>query len=233
MRKLALLVAAGALALPSLALAGKDHGSGSGARHSPAQSCRQQRSGMGAAAFRELYGTNKHKTNAFGRCVAKQAHVQAQAHETATGNAAKACRAERAADPVAFAAKYGTNHNGRNAFGKCVSAMAKQDASNAIASHDAATVNAAKACKAERAADPAAFAHKYGTNRNGRNAFGKCVSQKARADHGGDGTGTGTGTGTGAGTGTGTGTGTDTGTGTSTGTGTGTDTDPGNGHGKP
>ena len=38
---------------------------------------------------------------------------------------------------------------------------------------------AAKACAAERALDPAAFADRYGTNENKRNAFGKCVSQHA------------------------------------------------------
>ena len=44
--------------------------------------------------------------------------------------------------------------------------------------------NAAKACKAERALDPEAFREKYGTNRNGANAFGNCVashSSKHRA----------------------------------------------------
>ena len=40
--------------------------------------------------------------------------------------AAKACATERKADPDAFDAKYGTNANKRNAFGKCVSAKAKQ-----------------------------------------------------------------------------------------------------------
>ena len=40
--------------------------------------------------------------------------------------------------------------------------------------------NAAKQCKAERKADPAAFAAKYGTNENKRNAFGKCVSKTVR-----------------------------------------------------
>src|SRR3712207_8914613 len=40
--------------------------------------------------------------------------------------------------------------------------------------------NAAQECRAERQADPSAFAEKYGTNRNKRNAFGKCVSSKAQ-----------------------------------------------------
>ena len=35
------------------------------------------------------------------------------------------------------------------------------------------------ACKAEAAKDPAAFADKYGTNANKKNAFGKCVSAHA------------------------------------------------------
>jgi hypothetical protein len=42
--------------------------------------------------------------------------------------------------------------------------------------------NAAKACKAERDANPAGFATTYGTNKNDKNAFGKCVSSKARAE---------------------------------------------------
>ena len=41
-------------------------------------------------------------------------------------NAAKACKAERASlGADAFAAKYGTNPNKKNAFGKCVSKLAK------------------------------------------------------------------------------------------------------------
>lgn len=39
----------------------------------------------------------------------------------------------------------------------------------------------AQQCRTEQAADPAAFAQKHGTNGNGRNAFGKCVSGKSRA----------------------------------------------------
>src|SRR5436190_24178471 len=59
-------------------------------------------------------------------------------------------------------------------FGACVAAQnAKADANN---------TNAAKACKAERASlGDAAFAAKYGTNKNKKNAFGKCVSKLASA----------------------------------------------------
>jgi hypothetical protein len=42
-------------------------------------------------------------------------------------NAAHACKGEREADADAFAETYGANKNGKNAFGKCVSAEAKQD----------------------------------------------------------------------------------------------------------
>ena len=45
-------------------------------------------------------------------------------------NAAKECKAERAADPQAFHATYGTGHNGRNALGKCVSRRATETRSS-------------------------------------------------------------------------------------------------------
>ena len=44
---------------------------------------------------------------------------------------------------------------------------------------EAVAENAAQDCKAERTADPAAFTEKYGTNKNKKNAHGKCVSSKA------------------------------------------------------
>jgi hypothetical protein len=58
------------------------------------------------------------------------------------------------------------------------------------AAADAAVVkNAAKACKAERAADPAGFREQYGSNGNGKNAFGKCVSANVSDRDDDDGTG--------------------------------------------
>src|SRR5947208_1380451 len=92
-------------------------------------------------------------------------------------NAAKFCRALRdAAGKDNFRALFGSNKNGKNAFGKCVSKNAKKDAKQDKTAHS----NAAKDCKAERAQDPDAFKQKYGTNKNGKNAYGKCVSQKAK-----------------------------------------------------
>jgi hypothetical protein len=137
------------------------------------KTCRDLKTQMGASAFKDTYGTNKNKSNAFGKCVSKTAKTQGQ-----NANEAKSsCKTEQAADPAAFKTKYGTNKNGSNAYGKCVSAQAKaaddQDKSN--------TVNAARQCKAERKLDPAAFKTKYGTNKNKSNAFGKCVSAIAKA----------------------------------------------------
>ncbi len=91
--------------------------------------------------------------------------------------------AEETADPAAFTLKYGTGKHGANAHGKCVSQKAKSKTAKAVDDEVKADVNAAKACKTERKADPAAFRAKYGTSKNKRNAFGKCVSKQAKAQH--------------------------------------------------
>ena len=115
-----------------------------------------------------------------GNTKAKPAQAQGASQ---SNNAAKLCKAERgttSASREAFANKYGTNGNKRNAFGKCVSQKAKQREQEDA---DEATADAAKACRAERGTTSATreeFADKYGTNANKRNAFGKCVSQKAK-----------------------------------------------------
>jgi hypothetical protein len=94
-------------------------------------------------------------------------------------NAAKECRVERGSTPAtreAFAAKYGTNANKKNAFGKCVSQRAKDEEQEGVVAHK----NASKECKAEAEAIGAeAFAAKYGTGKV-KNAHGKCVSSKAK-----------------------------------------------------
>jgi hypothetical protein len=86
------------------------------------------------------------------------------------------CRDERGttdATREAFNLKY------RN-FGDCVS----QKAHEANAERKAAKTNASRECRAERGDTEetrATFREKYGTNANKSNAFGKCVSQKAKA----------------------------------------------------
>lgn len=91
--------------------------------------------------------------------------------------AQRECRDERGttdATREAFDAKY------RN-FGACVS----QNAREAKAERKAARTNAARECREERGdtdESREAFRARYGTNANGRNAFGKCVSEKAKAE---------------------------------------------------
>jgi hypothetical protein len=94
-------------------------------------------------------------------------------------NAAKQCRAERGDNAELFASKYGTNENDKNAFGKCVSKRAREEQGE----RRTAKRRASRSCREERKdLGRADFAEKYGTNRNKRNAFGKCVSKKAKAE---------------------------------------------------
>ena len=174
----------GALVLSSTAFARDSEPATATGTPSAEQQCRTERSAMGIKLFRETYGTNKTKRNAFGKCVSKRARETSEVAKEAKQDASKECKAEETADPAAFKLKYGTGKHGANAHGKCVSQKAKSKTAKTVDDQVKADVNAAKACKAERKADPAAFAQKYGTNSNKRNAFGKCVSKLANADQG-------------------------------------------------
>jgi len=179
MRKLAILGALALLAAPASATAAS-----STAKSDAQKQCRSERTAMGTQTFRDTYGTNKNKHNAFGKCVSHRTAQNEATEKKSHTNASKECKAERAADPAAFQQKYGTGKNKKNAFGKCVSQKARAKTKQAEQSQVKAEENAAKQCKAERKADPAAFEQKYGTNKNKKNAFGKCVSQKAKAQQG-------------------------------------------------
>ena len=178
MKTLTTLSLIGALALSTTAFA---DGS-TPTTPSASKQCRTERSAMGLELFRMTYGTNTTKRNAFGKCVSKRTHATTEVVKEAKQNASKECTAEETADPAAFTKKYGTGKRGANAHGKCVSQKAKSEAPKAVDDQVEADVNAAKACKIERKADPAAFKQKYGTNQSKRNAFGKCVSKLAKAD---------------------------------------------------
>jgi hypothetical protein len=150
-----------------------------GQAQSPAKVCKAELATLGAANFKSLYAPGASASNAMGKCVSKHARAAA-ANRT---NAAKACKAEQAMpeadfraahDGKSFAEFYGRNDNDRNAYGKCVSAKANK----ATATQEAATMKAAKACKAERIADRAAFTAKYGGKAS--SAFGKCVSRSKK-----------------------------------------------------
>jgi hypothetical protein len=80
-----------------------------------------------------------------------------------------------------FKSLYSPGGSGANAMGKCVSKHARAASTN--------RTNSAQTCKAERDMPEAefraahggmSFAEFYGKNRNDRNAYGKCVSSKAK-----------------------------------------------------
>lgn len=150
--------------------AGQGQGqSGQSAAPSASELCKQQRVTIGMTAFRALYAPTGGPKDAMNACLVKQVQVTS----TAAKNAAKACQAERGTTEetnAAFEKKYG---NEKNAFGKCVSAMAQ----DAVEAQQDATMNAAKKCKAERTTNATAFQTTYGKTKN---AFGKCVSKYAK-----------------------------------------------------
>jgi hypothetical protein len=178
MKLMSMIAAAGALAFALPALAEDTAPTGT---PSAQQQCRTELTQMGKTTFRQTYGTNANRSNAFGKCVSKRTTATEKAAEEAHTNASQACRTEQDADKAAFATKYGTTANGRNAFGKCVSQKARAETTAEVKQDVANDVNAAKSCRTERAADKDAFATKYGTNANHRNAFGRCVSKTAKA----------------------------------------------------
>ena len=116
-----------------------------------AKFCKALRADMLAGPFKQAYGTNKNRSNAYGKCVSKTA----QAQSTNEQNAAVKCRTDA-----------NGQHGGR-AYGQCVATAAKLSAD----AQATATVNAAKACKAELNLGIAAFKLKY-------TSFGQCVALK-------------------------------------------------------
>ncbi|HKP88352.1 MAG TPA: hypothetical protein VJT75_00100 [Thermoleophilaceae bacterium] len=173
-KSLTTLAALAALAVPAIAIA--DDPPSQENKQNAQKFCRDLREASGKENFRAMFGGGK---NAFGKCVSQNAKKDQAQEERAHTNAAKECKAEREADAAAFAEKYGEGKNHKNAYGKCVSQHAKANKAEEDKT-DANDVKAAKACKTEKAADKDAFAAKYGTNGNKRNAFGKCVSQNSK-----------------------------------------------------
>ena len=113
---------------------------GQWAEKNAAKACKAERgtTADSIAKFKEKYAPNHpNGANAFGKCVSmkpKKAKEKEESEEQeAKENAAKKCKAERGttADSIAkFKEEYAPNHpNGANAFGKCVSKLAKQKTS--------------------------------------------------------------------------------------------------------
>jgi hypothetical protein len=175
--RIATIVLLGSLAIPGTALAEPNNND----RKNAAQECRDERATLGLEAFRAFYGTNKNKRNAFGKCVSKRAKDEEAERRRAHSEAVKECREEHPRGQ-------GKPQEGQaNLFGKCVSAKAKQkqaEADQRDQQQIEARHEAAKECDEERQQiGREDFANKYGTNHNKRNAFGKCVSQHARANN--------------------------------------------------
>ena len=169
------------LAVPASAVAEPNHAEERAAK----QQCKVERGASKATreAFRSRYGSRE-------SCILKKTAEEHAENKAANKNAAKECKAERD-DPLfeqhhgkTFQDFYGTNENLENAYGKCVSSKAKARQDETDAEDEKAAEefkNAAKECAAERGGmGRKAFAAEYGNNHNGRKAFGRCVSKKAR-----------------------------------------------------
>jgi hypothetical protein len=170
----------------SVALAGNGN-STPNPKQVAAQQCTGELHAMGVKAFKALYGDPPKGQRAMRNC--QRQHGKSA--NNVVNNAAQQCKAEQA-DPnfapghggMTFDQFYGTNHNDRNAFGKCVSGKVPA----ALAEQSENLQNAAQQCRAERSDPDFATSHDgksftdfYGSNKNKKNAFGKCVSKNAKA----------------------------------------------------
>lgn len=96
-----------------------------------------------------------------------------QGPKVATPSASKLCKQQRRTiGTSAFRALYAPAGSPKAAMNNC---LQKLESITSIAAK-----NAAMECKAERAQDEAAFNELYGKNKNDKNAYGKCVSMKAK-----------------------------------------------------
>lgn len=100
-------------------------------RHEATTACKAEQADAGFAAahdgksFAQVYGSGKNGVNALNRCIQSKRVTESAEDKAAVANAARTCKAERKSLGVdAFKAKYGTNADKSNAFGKCVSKLA-------------------------------------------------------------------------------------------------------------
>ncbi|HZB26829.1 MAG TPA: hypothetical protein VE379_11880 [Vicinamibacterales bacterium] len=100
-------------------------------RHDAATACKAEEADPNFAAahggktFAQFYGSGKNGANAMNKCISTKRAAESAEDKQAVVNAARSCKAERKTlGTAAFAAKYGTNADKSNAFGKCVSKLA-------------------------------------------------------------------------------------------------------------
>jgi hypothetical protein len=167
-RGLVVLGLVGALVLPGAAMADNGTDAKNGAKE-----CRTEQGTTDATreAFSQKYGTNDNDANAFGKCVSSRARDEKAERKAARKAARHACKAR----------KHGKGH----AYGRCLAKKQKaferkadrEDRREIESEH-----SAAQKCADERAQKgDDAFEQEHGTNKNKRNAFGKCVSKLARS----------------------------------------------------
>lgn len=103
-----------------------------GNRHAATVACKAESADAGFAAshggktFAQYYGEGKKGANALNRCVAAKRAAETAEDRQAVVNAARSCKAERKAMGAGpFAAKYGSNADRSNAFGRCVAKLAQ------------------------------------------------------------------------------------------------------------
>ena len=101
-------------------------------RHEASAACKAEQADAGFAAahdgktFDQYYGVGKKGANALSRCTQLKFKAASSAERLATVRAAKQCKAERSSiGAEAFKAKYGVGATKANAFGKCVSKLAR------------------------------------------------------------------------------------------------------------
>lgn len=192
MLKIGLVTAAAALGLAPIAAAGGP--SNNANVRATVKTCNNLKAQMGTRNFKATFAPRTRNGRvALRNCARREAGAQVQART----NAAHTCKSWRGDDDAFQAAMVGTANEGKtfaevfgtgaNVHGKCVSTVARQENRE----RRAALVNAAKTCRAWRsdadaftqamegtANEGKTFAEVYGS---GMNAYGKCVSQQARA----------------------------------------------------
>lgn len=141
-----------------------------------ARQCRADRAAMGVEQFNAQYGN-------LGRCIRQKVRAARAAERAARRQAKRKCREE--------------GLRGR-ALARCIRAEVREELAQ-VRAEAREERNAARECRAElEAMGEEAFREQYGTNRNKRNAFGKCVSavvqdgdddagEQPAAEDGGDG----------------------------------------------
>ncbi len=194
MLRIGLVTAAAALALAPTAAAG---GPGDNANvRANVKTCTNLKAQMGARNFKATFAPRTRSGRmALRNCARREAVAQTQART----NAAHTCKTWRENDDAFQAAMVGTPNEGKtfaevfgpnaNAYGKCVSTVARQQNRE----RRGALVSAAKTCRAWKSdADAFAeamegtpnegktFAQVYGS---GMSAYGKCVSTLSRAQN--------------------------------------------------